>query len=125
MKLTDRFIAIRNNPEKHCFGEGWTIQEDHGFRVKLLNAGGVWKTEMFDDLQSAKDYAIRKGGDAIIEEFAGIYEQYIDCVRLVRDRPTAPARKVPVYKSRTLEFVTEELEYTPAANWLEAQRQVY
>lgn len=126
MKLTDRFIAIRNNPEKYCFGEGWTIHENHGFRVKFLNAGGVWQSEMFDDHASAKEYAIRKGGDAIIDEFAGIYERYIEQVRLVYDRGyLAPPSKVPVYGTRTLEFVAEELEYIPATNRLEAQRQVY
>lgn len=117
MKLTDRFIAIRNNPEKHCFGDGWEIYEDSGFRVKLLNAGGVWDAKMFDDFASAKEFAIRKGGDAIIEEFAGIYERYIDQVRLVYDKGFSnPPSKVPVYRTRTLEFVAEELEYIPAAN---------
>lgn len=126
MKLTDRFIDIRNNPEKYCFGEGWEIYEDHGFRVQLLNAGGVWRSEMFDDLASAKEYATRKGGDAIIEKFAGIYEKYIEQVRLVYDRGhLATPSEVPVYGTRTLEFVSEDLEYIPATNWLEAQRQVY
>lgn len=132
MKLTEKFIKIRNNPPKQwaTYDEGFCdivkVYEDCGFRVRLLNAGGTWKSEMFNDKYKAKEYAIRNGGDAIIEEFAGIYATYIAGERYVYEHGKwEPVGKEPIYKTATLEFITEEIDYIPASSRLEAQRQLY